>query len=538
MPTTRPLALALTALLAACAGDDPTDTDGPVEEPTCPDGLPPVAFDAEAAGDFLGTPAGDFEVALLDDETFRLSSWWTGCDNLVIVNYVPGLEPSEQMWGSDASLLFATRDNVHVLFLSDELDEAARTSRLEATRSALLAAVPEGTDWSERLHFGVDRFSDVGGGLGTFVSGYNGWRLNPNNVADLGDRGRARAPVLTTVGITREQRWDGGGSPSDFVGGPSSWRLPASLGPYYDHLLATRHRAATDGATEVVLLDEEVTDRILDRTITLPDDLDAHDRLEVDVQVICESGNPFLCSEWDRIARISVCADGPACEERRELVRWITPYWRRGERRWIWDATPLLPLLSPGEVTFRIEMGPSWERATPRLARMALRLHRGEGERPVAVVPAFRGGTFDEAYNDREPVSFTMPDGATRAELVWMLSGHGQTAGDNCAEWCQHEHQFHIDGTNLPLIAPEPGIGGLDGCGGRTGDGVVPGQWGNWAPMRAYWCPGLPVDVSRLDITDQLTPGQSHSLTYEGLFRGGAPRGGTISLSSYVVFYE
>jgi hypothetical protein len=66
---------------------------------------------------------------------------------------------------------------------------------------------------------------------------------------------------------------------------------------------------------------------------------------------------------------------------------------------------------------------------------------------------------------------------------------------------------------------------------------VIPGQWGNWAQSRAYWCPGLPVQAVRTDITALVTPGSENELTYEGAFRTGAPNGGDIALSAYVVWY-
>ena len=42
----------------------------------------------------------------------------------------------------------------------------------------------------------------------------------------------------------------------------------------------------------------------------------------------------------DRIANIQLCLDGEACADRREIVRWITPYWRAGDQRYVIDASP------------------------------------------------------------------------------------------------------------------------------------------------------------------------------------------------------
>ena len=292
----------------------------------------------------------------------------------------------------------------------------------------------------------------------------------------------------------------------------------------------------------MVLLAETVTERVVTATVELPatSEMAAFDTMELDVSVTCRYRNPFACSEWDRIARVDVCLDAE-CGERREIVRWITPYWRRGQRRWIMDASPFLGLLQAGgSQTFRVEMGPSWERKTERDARVALRL-RTQGGRPLprGVELAFRGGSFDAEYNSsREPHSFTRPAEASRVELVAIVTGHGQADGNNCAEWCDHRHQVAVDGTDLPLIAADLAVlGKTRGCAPRTRQGVPPGQWGNWAPGRAYWCPGLPVDLTRVDLSELLGSGTDSTLTYRASFAGGEPAGGDIALNAYVVWY-
>ncbi len=191
-----------------------------------------------------------------------------------------------------------------------------------------------------------------------------------------------------------------------------------------------------------------------------------------------------------------------------------------------------------GAQHFHIEMGPAWERATERHARIALRLASRGGPRSEGVTHVFGGGGFGAAYNDREPVRVAIPAEATRVELVSILSGHGQTDGDNCAEWCDHRHQFAVNGHELPVLRPDDVVGTLRGCALRVVDGVPPGQGGNWAPGRAYWCPGLPVDAVRVDVTEHVTPGEEAELTYRGNFRGMEPRGGDIALNAYLVWYD
>lgn len=538
--TSRLAGIAALLTLAACTGDDTddTDTDGTPEVAACFDGIMPRDFIADGAGLNFGDVAGDFTVNELDGDRWTLSSAYSGCDVYVFVVYHPSYQSSEQMFGSDVRALLETDENVHYFILSEESDENARRSRMETLRDEI-SAPPA---WDGRLHFVVDRATQTLGSIREMMVDYKTWSANPNNVVDLGDRGRAPAPKLVAFGIDRNQTWDPGGSMSEYVGGPASFRMPSYLGMFYNHKARVADEIASTEATEVVVLDETVTERIFTVPVTLPDagTMAGFDTMEFDVEVTCNERNPFACSEWDRIAHVELCTEGgEECTARRELTRWITPYWRRGERRWLIDATPLMGLLTDGgEQTMRVSMGPGWERKTERDVRIALRLRtQGDQPKPIGAERVFTGGSFDATYNDRDTVSFTPPANATRVELVHILSGHGQTTGDNCAEWCDHRHVFSVNGTDLPEIKSQSGIGSTGGCAVYAAEGVSPGQWGNWAPQRAYWCPGLPVPAERIDITSNVTVGSENTLDYRGVFKGGAPRGGSISLSAYVVWY-
>ncbi len=46
------------------------------------------------------------------------------------------------------------------------------------------------------------------------------------------------------------------------------------------------------------------------------------------------------------------------------------------------------------------------------------------------------------------------------------------------------------------------------------------------------------METRRFDITEQVTLGVENTLAYQGSYAGGTPGGGTIELSSYVVWYE
>jgi hypothetical protein len=203
------------------------------------------------------------------------------------------------------------------------------------------------------------------------------------------------------------------------------------------------------------------------------------------------------------------------------------------------DASPFLGLLQAGgSQSFRIIMGPEFERKTERHVRLDIRLSDRGGPKSRAVTRLWGGGGFNEAYNDNHPPSeFDVPEGATRTELVVILSGHGQESGNNCAEWCDHRHEFTLSGIPIADIRSEIPIGSSRGCAHLAHRGVPPGQWGNWSQGRAYWCPGLPVDAMRFDMTTRVSPGASARMNYRANFAGGEPEGGSISLNVYAVSY-
>jgi hypothetical protein len=530
---------------------EPVDVGPPPPPDVCDRlGLTRVPFTTDGLGDVWSDRAGDFTITDLDGSNWSLRDAWTGCETYTFVNYVPttGSE-EEQLFGSDVMpLVVDVPESAHVFFTSWEDDEVARRARLEPVvrrvETALVAAFPDEEERARhraRFHFVAEDGEQIPGSVGALVAEWQRWRRTPQAVVDLGDRGRAGAPTPFVFAIDRDQRWDAGGSMSEFVGGRSSLRMASYLPLFFDHKARVRDAVAAGGdVVRIPLVGGSTTARVFRRDVRLPSGaaLRGYDGLEAHVRVTCRERNVFACSEWDRIAWVHLCEDA-ACNTRRELLRWVTPYWRVGEQRWLMDASPMLPLLGDGGTkNLRVELGPEWERPTPWDVELELRLVKRGGERAVGSAPAFVGGTFDASYNTREPVRFTPPSSARRVELVLLLSGHGQDGNTNCAEWCDHRHTFTLNGTMLPVVRHEGRVGSPGGCGPAAARGAPPGQFGNWAPERAYWCPGAQVEPIRIDLTSQIRPGAENELTYRAGLGAGAPGGGDIALSSYVVWYE
>ncbi|MCA9698452.1 MAG: hypothetical protein KC431_13060, partial [Myxococcales bacterium] len=261
------------------------------------------------------------------------------------------------------------------------------------------------------------------------------------------------------------------------------------------------------------------------------------DTMEVVVTAECGPSPGDDCGHWDYEAFVHWC-DNQACDgERREVFRWITPYARAGTRRWVFEASPMLALLRDGGTQY-FQFGMRWN-MNPSTWDMRLRLRNHSGDKAQTLIPAFVGNKgFNDSYNDWATVEFTPAANASRVELVALISGHGQETS-NCAEWCNHQHEFTING-NATHLREFPGQVVDQGCAEQVDIGVVPGQWGNWTPGRAAWCPGLPVQPWIVDITDEVQLGAVNTIDYQGLYGGSPVTGsrGRILLSSYIVVYE
>ena len=90
-----------------------------------------------------------------------------------------------------------------------------------------------------------------------------------------------------------------------------------------------------------------------------------------------------------------------------------------------------------------------------------------------------------------------------------------------------------------------PLAGVVDGCIQQIEQGTVPNQFGTWPFGRGGWCPGKQVDPWVVDITDAVVPGETTTVTYQGLFEGdtyvpessgsGSGFGANINMRSHLV---
>ena len=134
-----------------------------------------------------------------------------------------------------------------------------------------------------------------------------------------------------------------------------------------------------------------------------------------------------------------------------------------------------------------------------------------------------------------------IPVTAKKVELHAIITGHGGATMYNCAEFCDHQHLFTVNGKTYTKDFPEAGSGGdSEGCLKKINQGAVPNQSGTWWFGRGGWCPGMQVDPWIVDVTKDVTPGQMATVSYQGLFMNKPPAQGlgNIVMSSWLVVWE
>ena len=120
----------------------------------------------------------------------------------------------------------------------------------------------------------------------------------------------------------------------------------------------------------------------------------------------------------------------------------------------------------------------------------------------------FRGGTFDNQYNNRTPIDFTVPSGAKYIQLEAVITGHGfvilsvptkaihdttNSSDENgCGEFCVTQHVFTFNQQfNASVTFSE--AGNQFGCADNVPYGVEPNEHGTWYYGRDGWCDGQDV---------------------------------------------
>ena len=564
----------------ACGGDDastPDATDDATEPDVAEAGPPPSAacqalslpsraWSSGPYGVDRGQIAGDFSLPMMDGSTWTFSEQFSGCDVYLFLPDTITISSTNlsSIWTKDLDeLLAASPPNVHYFFISAKAASAAQTS-LQAMQQEVDDQLAKMSDadqaqWTPRLHVVATRAQDLGDWVGDAL----------------------RAQAATGMAIDRRQVIHGVGNLSN-VDMPASGSWPfaedlaylANEAIYLNAQSDEMDRTDAENATVVTLFDGQVLSEYADTDATLPSaaDMAKFDTLEVEVTQQCPDPTQIEfnnCGAWDYLAELYLGTLAPTGDDGgleggieagtdeggtdaadagddadagpnydwTELARFITSYHR--ETHWVVDATPMLALLQSGGLQhFRWSFAPSWN-VQPTATKLSLRFsNQNKGYRPVQATYLFSGGDFDSQYNvGRQPAVVPIPQGAKKVDLWVTVTGHGG-ATNNCSEFCDHTHVFTVNAATYTKDFPMAGT--ADGCIAQEKNGMTPDQNGTWWYGRGGWCPGEQVDAWDTDVTKDVTPGESATITYQGLFEGAQPpdNSGNIDLTSWLVIYE
>jgi hypothetical protein len=489
-----------------------------------------------------GDVAGDFTLELLNEPRFNFASAFTGCESYVFIpdTLVVSELDDTSIWEKNDldDLIEASPENVHYFFVSRKTDaaeaEAALTgmrARIDAVLAGTMITPEQATHWKDRLHV-----------VAKPASALEGW-LQPILRTGIGRGGLA---------IDRAQRLRGIGYLADVnrykaaLANAMKWPWESNLAyaanevRLYEFEATRQAELDADGATVVDLYTGEVIDEYFGEVdVALPTaaQMEDFDTLTIDITSTCpdadqlEFGN---CGAWDYLAYLFVRDD--ATMQNVEMGRFITSYHR--ETRWVVDATPMLALFKEGGMRhFRWEFAPDFN-PQPTGTKLSLRFsNKSKMMKPAAITPLFQGGDFNPTYNDRTPVNVPISAAAKRVELWALITGHG-AGTSNCAEFCNHTHEFTVNGNVHLKSHPEASTN--EGCIEQSGLGMTPNQAGTWWFGRGGWCPGQYVSPYVVDVTSEVTAGTDATIAYRGLLGGANPPdgAGNIVLTSYLVVYE
>ncbi|MEC7686788.1 MAG: peptide-N-glycosidase F-related protein, partial [Candidatus Thermoplasmatota archaeon] len=177
-----------------------------------------------------------------------------------------------------------------------------------------------------------------------------------------------------------------------------------------------------------------------------------------------EDSSPSCKGKWNRVWKA-------------EVGRYITAYNREG--RYISDVTPMLGVLKNENINeFNY-----WQ---PNAYGLTIKLFFWNENKEYTPVGAeyLYGATrkfnldYNNIFGSENPFSYNVTDNTEKVEIVTFFTGHGHSSTDeNCAEFCNHQHEFTINGNTLDLLE-HPNGGTPYGCYNRVHEGVSANQYG------------------------------------------------------------
>ncbi len=498
--------------------------------------------------------AADFNFATKYDGNWQLSNQWDGNSTYIFIFLQSSSSYMNGLWGqSVGTLLDGLPKDSHIFFGSYDSDWQSdvdtMASRVSSYRNS---QSDEGKIWvDDNVHFVYQQAGSIGGGLGSVISSWSQFYY----------------------GIDRFQQWRE-------VGSLYNWAKTWSSDPDYrfDYLAKEPQMWNAEFPVEMRKHDPAITvvdlwdaqrhtggwqgghKSFANGTFPNATTMLTFNTMEVYMHHGCSEkrdryqkgdGTWGGCHEWDYDQRLNICQEfgnHSTCGD--EFVRYITTYGREG--RWLTDISPYLFMLKDGgpkEFRYGGANG-GWLNISVYLSTWD-----DDGMRPTSAEYAFSGGSFRGQYNNeslyKRVHDLTIPNGTDKVVISSVVTGHGFGKDDaNCAEFCNHEHRFFMNGHVTQEDFPMAGNGTVasdrEGCAKETDMGTVANQKGSWPYGRAGWCAGQDTKPWVWDITNWVDwSGGPNSLRYQGLYNGvnyvpqneqsGANQ--DIRVVSYVIYY-
>lgn len=500
-------------------------------------GLPTRPYTDTSAGNARRDTAADFSLDLLNENPWQFKTQWSGCENYL---FIPDTLPvsaldSTSIWENDlVTLLKRSPQNTHYFFVSRAQSDDAANISLTAMRARIdgVLANAAGFDpefWRPRLHVVAKRAAALGNWVQEVLAGHGRVGFAIDRQQKIRGLGSFADVARFDPALDMAKQWP--------------WKANLSYAAYEAKFLnfdgEQQIRLDGDGAKVIPLWKGEVIEEFAEMDVALPSaaEMAKFDTLEIDIEQGCpdpaapEFGN---CGAWDYIASLGVRNQAM---ENVEIARFITSYHR--ETHWVVDASPMLVHLQQGGMQhFRWDFAPNWNKQ-PTATKLSLRLsNQNKGYRPVRATLLYTGGDLNAMYN-MSHAGKTVPIAATtkRTELWAIITGHG-SGTSQCAEFCDHGHEFTINGKTYTKSHPDASVNNK--CIPEADLGMVPNQGGTWWFGRGGWCPGQKVHPWQTDVTADVMPGKDAMISYRATVNGADPPdgAGNIVMVSYLVEYE
>ena len=469
---------------------------------------------------------GDFTIQTKSGN-WVMSRDWDGESTYLFIFNQDSSSYMSSIWSQNVGRLLGTMpENSHVFFGSFDSDYRndidAMNNRVNSYRNGLSE---EGKSWIDsHVHYINQQGGSIGGSLGSVIGDWSSFYYG----IDRFQQWREIGSLYNWAGTHNVQyRLDYiGKMPLQFNAEfPTEMRRHDPSVTVVDIMVAQRHSGGWGGGHSS-LANGSFPNASVMETFNTMELYMHHGCSEHRDRYQKSDGSYGGCHEWDYSQYMQICDEvGNASTCGTEFGYWITTYGREG--RWLTDISPrLFELQEGGDHMFRYRgANGGWLNVSVYLSNWD-----DDGLRPTYGELAFNGGSFRGEYNNESQYKrvhdLQVPEGTERIEIYAVITGHGFGKDNaNCAEFCNHEHRYSMNGFVTQEDHPMAGNSTVgsdnEGCAKEMHNGAQANQLGSWPYGRAGWCAGQDVKPWIYDITDWIdSSGIQNSLRYQGLYNG------------------